>query len=304
MKVRALLLGLALVLACPAAAAAATQAPATRASSDPTDCAASPHTCGYPDGTNTGVPPGVTLQSVPGQVSSGPGWHFDAATGTVVVDGDGAVLSGLDIPYSVDVSADNVTIANDHIKPEGQWGIALRHVHDVTITHTTVQGEDYVHTGIQDIYGDSTGVTITHDNISHASTGVRLEQGVIADNYIHHCTCQPTDHVNGVRSDGGVTAPLTIWHNTILIDHAQTDAVGLFPTFGVQANRVVAYNLLAGGGYTIYGGEKSGAPPAHDIKIFNNRISTIYFPHGGYYGPVAYFNASGPGNLWSGNTVG
>ncbi len=40
----------------------------------PLNCAASPHTCGYPDATNTGVQPGQTLVAVPAQKTSGPGW--------------------------------------------------------------------------------------------------------------------------------------------------------------------------------------------------------------------------------------
>src|SRR6266536_2825090 len=41
------------------------------------ECVTVPHACGFPDATNTGVPGGTALRSVPGQVSSGPGWHFD-----------------------------------------------------------------------------------------------------------------------------------------------------------------------------------------------------------------------------------
>src|SRR6185437_5298996 len=60
-------------------------------------CAAKPSTCGYPDATNTGVPAGTTLKSVPSQVSSGPGWAYNAATDAVVVKVNGTVLSGLNI---------------------------------------------------------------------------------------------------------------------------------------------------------------------------------------------------------------
>ena len=28
----------------------------------------------------------------------------------------------------------------------------------------------------------------------------------------------------------------------------------------------------------------------------------MYFPNGGPYGPVAYFDNQGPGNTWTGNT--
>ena len=50
-----------------------------------TNCAATPSKCGYPDATNTGVPAGTTLKSVPAQVSSGPGWYYNTATKAVIV---------------------------------------------------------------------------------------------------------------------------------------------------------------------------------------------------------------------------
>ena len=42
---------------------------------------------------------------------------------------------------------------------------------------------------------------------------------------------------------GGVTTLLTITHNTIYIDRSQTDAIGLFDDFGVQANRTITSKL-------------------------------------------------------------
>src|SRR5690348_2719180 len=59
---------------------------------------------GFPDARNAGVPAGVRLRAVPGQVSKGQGWRFDPR-GWVDVYGRGAVLSGLDIPWNVNISA-------------------------------------------------------------------------------------------------------------------------------------------------------------------------------------------------------
>lgn len=39
----------------------------------------------------------------------------------------------------------------------------------------------------------------------------------------------------------------------------------------------------------------------HDIKIVGNRISKVYFPAGGSYGPSAYSDSQGVGNVWAGN---
>ena len=76
---------------------------------------------------------------------------------------------------------------------------------------------------------------------------------------------------------------MVVRHNTILVDTDQTDAVSFFQDFGTQANKTIDNNLLAGGGYTIYGGGGNKGATSN-IKITNNRISSIYFAKGGYWG--------------------
>jgi hypothetical protein len=68
------------------------------ASAVPANCVPDVGVCGYPDAETSGVPGTVVLQEVPEQVSSGPGWYYDSR-GFVQVNGNGADLSGLLIPY-------------------------------------------------------------------------------------------------------------------------------------------------------------------------------------------------------------
>lgn len=263
---------------------------------------------GFPNSSNTGVDSGMTLMAVPGQVSSGPGWHFDPR-GWVEVDGDGAVLSGLYIPYNINITASNVTIEDVQVVNGGgsSIGIGLRDVSNVTIEDCTITGLNAaggrVMAGIKDINGDSSGITILRDNISRAETGVQIEVGLVQDSYIHNTGYIDGDHVNGITSNGGNTGLLTIQHNTILVDREQTDAIGLFEDFGVQANRVITGNLLGGGGYAIYAGQNPDGPPTSNIVITDNVISTKYYANGGYYGYVTRFNPGGSGNTWFGNTL-
>jgi hypothetical protein len=269
-------------------------------------CATTPSACGFPDGTNTGVPTGTALLTVPGQVSTGPGWYFDSR-GWVEVNGNGAKLSGLYIPYTLDISASNVTIKHVRVVTSGHssFGVSVRHTSNVTIENSTISGLNTgagrVMVGVKDIYADSTGLQILGNNISMAATGVQLESGLVQGNYIHNLGYISGDHLNGVTSNGGATALLTIAHNTAFTNYQQTDAISLFEDFGAQANRVITGNLLAGGGYAIYGGQNTGGPTATNIRITNNRIATRIFPNGGFYGPVAYFNTHGAGNTWTGN---
>ncbi len=273
-------------------------------------CGTSPSSCGYPDASNTGVPAGTTLKTVgtgAGQVSSGPGWSFNSG-GWVAVTGNGASLTGLNIPYGVVISANNVTLNNDNIVTGGPAaiGVSLRNTAGATIENTTITGlgtgPNRVTTGIKDVFSNSTGINVNHDNISEFETGVQLESGLVQDNYIHDPGYATGDHTNGVMSNGGTT-PLTINHNTIFNNRGQTDCVGLFEDFSAQANRTVTNNLLAGGSYSIYAGNTRPANgPTAQIVITGNVIAKNYFATGGAYGPVVYFNSSGQGNVFNNNT--
>ena len=248
--------------------------------------------------------PPATLRRVPGQVSSGPGWHYDPR-GFVVVSRAGAVLSDLYIACTVSVTASHVTVRDVKVVTSGQnsIGIALENADDVTVEDSTIEGTNTgsgrLMDGIKDVYGNVTGSRILNNNILKASTGVQIYQGLIQGNYIHHLGMVSTDHVNGLTTNGD-TRPLVIRHNTIFDSYGQTDAIGLFQDFGVVANVTIDDNLLAGGGYTIYGGQGSKGQPSH-IVITKNRISTRFFRQGGQWGPAAYFSTRAAGDVWAGN---
>jgi phage baseplate assembly protein gpV len=287
--------------------AVASSLPTSRASTAPpakTGCAAGPSSCAFPNAASTGVPAGTSLRAVPGQVSKGPGWAYDPR-GWVEVSGNGAVLDGLSIPYNVDVTASNVTIKNVQISVTGDsFGVSLRHTHNVTVEHSTITGGDAGHNrlmvGVKDIYGDSTGTQVRSSGFAYTSTAVQIGSGLIEGNYIHDMGYISGDHINGITANGG-TVQLTIQHNTILVSQSQTDAIGLFEDFGVEANVLITGNLLAGGGYTVYGGQNPGGPAAYNIRITNNQFSDMYYSGSGSFGPATAFNSGGPGDVWSGN---
>jgi hypothetical protein len=275
----------------------------------PASCAAAPSKCGYPDATNTGVPAGTALLNVPGQVSSGPGWTFETTSGGFVqVTGNGAVLSGLNIPYNVNIKASDVTLKDDKIVVGGgtsSYAVSLRTTVGVTIEDSTISGQNATTGraayGIDDIYADSTGLTIENNNITDARTGVELAGGQVTGNYIHDFGYVSGDHTNGIFVAGS-TMPLVINDNTILNNFSQTDAISLDASASGQpvANKTIENNLLAGGSYTIYGGDSLGNITS-DIVVDNNRFGQTYYSTGGQYGPVAYFASAGIGNVWADN---
>jgi hypothetical protein len=274
------------------------------------DCVRSPHVCGFPDQTNTGVPAGTKLVSVPAQKSSGPGWYYDSR-GYVVVNGAGAVLDSLDFNgVPVVIEAPNVTVKRcrvHDITGQSTYGIAVGQNgtagNGALIEDTEVSGKNAttgrVAAAINQI-SSTTGMRVLRVNIFYAGTGIQPAGGhaFLENSYIHDMGYIAGDHTNGITSNLG--GDLTVYHTTVHNRLGQTDAVGLFEDFGRQSNVLIDDNLLAGGSYTIYGGDGSkGATTG--IRILNNRISPIYFPLGGQYGWIAYFSASGAGNVENGN---
>ena len=150
--------------------------------------------------------------------------------------------------------------------------------------------------GVKDVYGDATGIKVIDNNIWHTATGVQIGAGVIASNYIHSMDFKSGDHVNGVTVNGSTT-PLTIRHNTVFVNLDQTDAISLFEDFGVEANKLIKDNLVAGGGYSIYGGANR-RPAELNIRIIGNRFSRKYYSNG-QFGPAGTSTAGG--GVWSGN---
>jgi hypothetical protein len=270
-------------------------------------CAASPHRCGYPDATNSGVQAGQTLVAVPGQETSGPGWAWNAPWDTLEVTRAGAVLSNLAIAGNIDVEASHVTLNNLQVTSiGGGWGVGLVHADRTLVEHCSISspaasGPLRLQSGVKDVYGDTEGTIIAWDNIWHAEDGVQLSAGLIKGTYIHDLAYNSGDHTDGVDSNGGDPAGLTITRNTILNPLDQTDDIALFENFGPQEDVTITGNLMAGGDYSIYAGYNPGDAVPSNIIISGNRFASTYYPNGGLYGPVAYAAIGVNGNTWTGN---
>jgi hypothetical protein len=284
---------------------------------------ADPQACGFPDSTNSGVPSSVALTAVPAQRRQGPGWTWD--NDHIVVTANGATLSGLNVDGWIEIDANNVTLNDLNVTVTGDWwGIGLycqeqaqkgcvgARIENTTVGGPAASGANRLEVGIKDVYGDAVGTQIIRVNIYHAGTGIQISNGTVEDSYIHDFGYNSSegDHLNGISVGGGDNRPLLIQHNTVLNNYGQTDAIALFQDFGPEVNKTISDNLLAGGGYSLYGGGPNGCTgpatafkcnPSSNIVVTNNVFSKMFFGNGGFYGPVANFNPAGSGNVWSGN---
>jgi hypothetical protein len=274
----------------PTPSPSATAEPSTPASASSTKAPAGPG--GFPNASNTGVKPGLTLKR----------------SGSIKVTRDGTVLQNLLlVDSSIEVWANNVTIRNVRIttdKQEMDWGIAQRGnyrglvVEDTEIFSNLKKKISYgiiIHDG---------GATMRRVNIHATADSIVTSAGVIEDSYLHDPAYFPNDHTDMIQTQGGPGPGLTlvIRHNTIINTEGQTGAISLFDDSRPLRNVRVEGNFLAGGGYTLYGGgyRSDGKTPAN-IVVVDNVFSRMVFPKGGYYGAVAYFDSGAPGNVWSDN---
>lgn len=274
-----------------------------------TNFALNPGAYGYPDATNTG--PTISLTDMPVS-SSGSGWT-SAADGYVIIDVADTVLEGYHITGGINVRKSGVIVRNCWIESLARNDEFMCGIGYSGDTINNVIFEDCLFTAadattnrtkqaIKNIYGTEFGTIIRRCEFYHYDTPVQMDNGTMRDCYLHDFGFLAGDHCNGITSNG-TNGQLDIIHNTIFNDINQTDCVGLFQDFGPQTDRLIEDNLLAGGGYSIYGGQNPGAPfgDTANIKVRNNRFSKKFYATSGSFGTHTAYLPSGTGNEWSGN---
>ena len=228
----------------------------------------------------------------PDESSTGAKGELETYRGDQEISEEGAVIANVEIQGRLTVRANNVTIRNVRLTSSDYWAI-LNYGANTLIEDSTLTGSAETQASIGDIDGGSfVGRRL---NISGAADGVKMAaNSKLYDSYVHDLATFDGAHNDGIEMSNAINAEVV--HNTILNANSQTSAIFLGDYVGgVDANVLVKDNLLAGGGYTIYG----GAPELKGARVLDNRISTRYFPQGGGYGPLSYWSSTG--NSWSGN---
>jgi hypothetical protein len=136
-------------------------------------------------------------------------------------------------------------------------------------------------------------VTVRRCDIHGVENGIQPFSGsVIEDNYIHDLSAPGSPHYDGMQINGS-DSNIVVRHNTIINDHDQTAAFGIWNDFGGVSDVLVENNRLIGGGYTVYvRGDAGGGGTVTSITIRDNRLGE------GYWGFYSIVQASVD---WSGN---
>ena len=262
-----------------------------------TNCIKVPSACGYPDSTNTGVPAGTTLKS---------------QTNNITVTTPGTTIKDVALEGSISVEANNTTIEDTDVTVNGTQGgcsgscggrgIWIK----PGVTGTVIQN-------VACHGGALSGSNVTQYCIMSNDSATTIKQL-----YAYNCTeclAGPMNLSNSFINESGATipqehyediyyggggGPLIVNHNTMLNQQGQTAVVFASVDFGNQTTLTITNNLMAGGGYMIYGGGSgSGGKVVGPVTITGNRFSREFYPNGGYYGVASYMNEAV--TTWSGN---
>jgi hypothetical protein len=257
----------------------ATGGPAGSDVSAETNCAPHPSRCGFPDKTNTGVPPGVKLTVV---------------NGNQEIKKSGTVIDGKDIRGCVDIKAPNVTIRRSKVSCKSFFVVASwtdrysgggARLEDVELDCENTNG-----TGV-----GSYGLTVVRAEIHGCENGVDVDHSVtVRDSYIHSPFNSADAHSDGMQFNSG--SKIVIDHNTIVIPDG-TSAIISHPNG--NADVTISRNLLAGGAYTLYCPRDS----SRDFRVVDNRFSKSVAAKGGAFGPWTDCPkvAELAGNVWDGD---
>jgi hypothetical protein len=260
------------------------QAPAANGAQAPrsgSHCFSSPHLCGYPDPTNTGLPAGTSL----------------TPSGSITASAPGRTISGRDVTGTIDVTANNVTIEDTRVTQTGTCGTvntcgnyAIRIDEGVTGTvirdvETRSQAGDTCEHDIRNTGGPRLRIVRA---FLHACDSNLYGGGTIKDSYGIAKLAIADDHVENVYFDDSRFSAV---HDTLLNPVGQTAVVfgnsnGGVDTTDCRNRLTVVDSLLAGGGYSIYACAHAARAGTSSARIEGNHFARcgtrqVYEPNGG-----------------------
>lgn len=251
-----------------------------------------------PTPTPTPTPTPPPASDFPSAATTGyaPGTVFTTDTGDHTITTNGVTYTGVDYKGGITVSGSNNTFVNCLFEDKGYWPLRLTGTGN-TVTHSTFRTGGGSQASVDAISGN----TISFSDVSGSPDGIRLSSNsTVNDNYVHDLFYSGSEHNDAIDAEGNVN--MTVRHNTSEDWQGQTSAVTLTRYSGTApfTNNVIDHNLLAGGGYTIYGPGTAGGNVTGTL-IINNHLSKKFFPNYGYWGWLAYEPPAGNGNIISGN---
>ncbi|OYX43299.1 hypothetical protein B7Y94_01990 [Candidatus Saccharibacteria bacterium 32-49-12] len=255
---------------------------------------------------------GYPLPNLAGRASdcnTGPRYPCTSTfVGNFATSSDGQVIEGLCVNGELRVNHDNVTIRDSKILSGGLYGLDIGRDSPTCPTNTLIEYVEIDKSPAADSipWGSYQrcpgGQVYDHVKIHNVGRGMMIYGNVTVKNsYIYsHLTAEGA-HRSGISTHGGDNFNIT--NNTIIcVNTGCSSAVNMYSDYAPVTDYLLQGNLVAGGSICVRGGQTHTYPnDTHDIRILNNRFSTLYAPECGTLQALAQFDSTAPGNIRSGN---
>jgi hypothetical protein len=221
---------------------------------------------GYPDETNTGVPPGTVLTDF---------------IGTIATTADGQIIENLNvINGGISVRHHNVTVRKCKVFNTGGLGIGV----NTDCLGTIIEDCDLDAGGRRNSAASNIGggpLSVRRCNMYRAVNGLAhfgsygpgSPTQIFEDNFIHTLRASPgSPHYDCMQFNGG-QYNIIIRHNTLHNENTDTSAILIENLNGPIDGMLIEDNIMCGGGYTSYCVGRTEDPLDNPVTVqyYNNQ---------------------------------
>ena len=255
-----------------------------------------PNLDGYTNSCNTGVRHACT----------------STFNGTFTTSSDGQIVQDLCINGTLRINHNNVTVRDVRVAPTSPTLYLLDIGRNAVVCPTGLRVEysEMDNSSIGDLaWGiyqrcpPASGVhTFDHVKIENIGRGMMMYGNVVITNmYVYAWYTNPAAHRTALSTHGGDN--FNVSNSTFICTNTEcSSSLNMYSDFAPVTNYLLQNNVFAGGSICVRGGATDNYPnDTHDIRILNNRFSTVYAPYCGTYQAFSQFDATAPGNVFSGN---
>lgn len=276
------------------------------APSNPTPPASPGNGC-TPLTTGQGGYPLPNLVGYANDCNTGPRYACTTTQGTLVTSYHGQVIDRVCINGSLEIRHNNVTVRDVLVMGTGTYAIDIGQDTAVCPSNLRIEYTEVNMTNAADIdWGIyqrcAGGHVFDHIKVMYAGRGIMTYGNLtINQSYVYSNRTQPDAHRTAFSTHGGSNFTLT-GNTLICVNTGCSSSLNIYSDYAPATNILIQDNVLAGGSICLRGGETHAyATQTHDIRVLNNRFSTIYAPQCGTLQAFAQFDESAPGNVRSGN---
>lgn len=232
--------------------------------------------------------------------------------GDFITSSDGQTIQSLCINGALVINHNNVTVRDVRIAPTspqlylldiGKNAATCPTGLNIEYTEVDNSGVGNLDWGMYQRCTPATGVhRFDHVKIENIGRGALIEGNIVITNmYIYAQYDAPEAHRTALSSHGGDNFNVSN-SSFICVNTNCSSSVNMYSDYAPITNYTLENNVLSGGSICLRAGSSHqyGAQ-THDIKILNNRFSTVYAPECGTLQAFAFFDAAAPGNVRSGN---